>query len=63
MTFGMTLAEHPRMAASANMFFLKVAASSVNNKIHQRVFKKRILGVHVTIAQGKNSGSLTRIGS
>ena len=45
MTFGMTLAEHLTMAASANMFYfaidyenepnMKVAASNVNIKIHQ----------------------------
>ena len=55
----MTLAEYLTMAASANMFYfaidyenepnMKVAASSVNIKIHQ-FFKQRILGVRVTIA-------------
>ena len=44
MTFGMTLAEHLTMAASANMFYfaidyenelnMKVAACNVNIKIH-----------------------------
>ena len=68
MTFGMTLAEHLTMAASANMFYfaidyenepnMKVAASNVNIKIHQLFFKKRILGVRVTIAQRKTLGGL-----
>ena len=59
MTFGMTLADRLMKAASANMFYftinyenepnMKVAASNVNIKIHQLFFKKRILGVHVTI--------------
>ena len=45
MTFGMTLAEHLRMAASSSMFYIaidsenepnmKVAASHVNAKIQQ----------------------------
>ena len=66
MTFGMTLAEHLTMAASANMFYfaidyenepsMKVAASNVN----QLFFKQRILGVRVTTAQRKTSGDLTR---
>ena len=70
MTFGMTLAEHLMMASSANMFYfaidyenelnVKVAASSVNIKIHQLFFKQWIFGVRVTIAQHKTSGSLTR---
>ena len=48
MTFGMTLAEHLRMAASASMFYIaidyenerntKVAASNVNIKIHLLFF-------------------------
>ena len=73
MTFGMTLAEHLTMAASASMFYIaidrenepnmKVAASNVNIKIHQLFFKQRILGVRVTIAQRKTSGALTRTGS
>ena len=56
----MTLTEHLAMAASANMFCfaidyenepsMKLAASNVNIKIHQLVFKQRILGVRVTIA-------------
>ena len=68
MTFGMTLAEHLTMAASASMFYIainyenelnmKVAASNVNIKIHQLFFKKRILGVRVTIAQRKTLGGL-----
>ena len=70
MTFRMTLAEHLKMAASANMFYfaidyenepsMKVAVSNVNIKIHQLFFKQRILGVGVTIAQQKTSGDLTR---
>ena len=69
----MTLAEHLTMAAFANMFFftidyenepsMKVAASNVNIKIHQLFFKQRILGVQVTIGQGKTSGGLTRTDS
>ena len=49
MTFGMTLAEHLTMAASANMTFsaidyenkpnMKVAVSNVNIKINQLFFK------------------------
>ena len=68
MTFRMTLAEHLKMAASANMFYfaidyenepnMKVAASNVNIKINQLFFKQRILGVYVTIAQWKTSGAL-----
>ena len=73
MTFGMTLAEHLTMAASANMFYfavayenepnMKVAASNVNIKIHQLFFKQWILRVHVTTAQRKSSGGFTRTGS
>ena len=74
MTFGMTLAEHLTMAASASssMFYIasnfenepnmKVAASNINIKIHQLFFKQRILGVRVTIAQRKTSWGLTRTG-
>ena len=61
MTFGMTLAEHLTIAASANMFYfaidygneqnMKVAANNVNIKIHKLFFKKQILGVRVTTAQ------------
>ena len=50
MTFGMTLAEHLTMAASAGMFYIaidyenepnmKVAASNVNIEIHQ-LFSKQ----------------------
>ena len=70
MTFGMTLAEHLTMAASAGIFYIaidyenepnmKVAASNVNIKIHQLFSKQGILGVCVTIAQRKTSGNLTR---
>ena len=70
MTFGMTLAEHHAMAASANMFYfaidyenelnMKVAASNINIKIHQLFSKQPILGICVTIAQRKTSGDLTR---
>ena len=68
MIFGMSLAEHLTMAASASMFYIaidyenepnmKVAASNVNIKIHQLLFKQRVLGVRVTIAQRKTSGGL-----
>ena len=71
-TFGMTLAEHLTMAASANRFYIainyenelnmKVAASNVNIKIHQLFSKQRILGVGETIAQRKTSGGLRRTG-
>ena len=70
MTFRMTLAEHLKMAASANMFYfaidyenepnMKVAASNINIKIHQLFSKQRIISVHVTLAQQKASGDLTR---
>ena len=73
MTFGMTLAEHLTMAASASMFYIaidrenepnmKVAASNVNIKIHQLFSKQRILGVRVTTAQRKTSGGWTQTGS
>ena len=73
MTFGMTLAEHLTMAASASMFYIainyenelnmKVAASNVNIKIHQLFSNQRILGVRKTITQRKTSGDLTRTGS
>ena len=72
MTFGMTLAEHLTMAASAGMFYIaidyenepnmKVAASNVNIKIHQLFSKQRILGFHVTIAQRNPLGGLTQTG-
>ena len=68
MTFGMTLAEHLTMAASASMFYIaidyenepnmKVAASNINIKIYQLFFEKRILGFHVTIAPRKTLGGL-----
>ena len=70
MTFRMTLAEHLKMAASANMFYfaidyenepnMKVAASNINIKIHQLFSKQRILSVRMTLAQRKTSGDLTR---
>ena len=70
MTFGMTLAEHLTMAASAGMFYIaidyenepnmKVAASNVNIKIHHLFSKQRILGARVAIAQRKTSGGLSR---
>ena len=63
----MTLAEHLTMAALANMFYfaivyenernMKVAASNVNIKIHHLFFKQQILGVRVTMAQRKTSGT------
>ena len=66
MPFGLTLAEHLTMAASANMFYfaidyenelnMKVAASNAKIKIHQLFFKQRIFGVRLTIAQWKTSG-------
>ena len=69
MAFGMTLAEHLTMAASAGMIYIaidcekepnmKVAANNVNIKIHQLFSKQQILGVRVTIAQRKTLGGLT----
>ena len=69
MIFGMSLAEHLTMAASASMFYIaidyenelnmKVAASNVNIKIHQLFSKQQILGVRLTIAHRKTSGDLT----
>ena len=73
MTFGMTLAEHLTMSASANMFYfaidyenelnMKVAISNINIKTHQLFVTQRIFGVRVTTAQRKTSGGLTRTGS
>ena len=70
MTFGTTLGEHLKMAASANMYFIlinykskanmKVAASNTNIKIHQMFSKQRILGVCMTILKRKISEDLTR---
>ena len=70
MTFGMTLGEQLPMAASTSMFYIaidyknelnmKVAASSINIKIHQLFSKQPILGIRMTIAQRKTSGDLTR---
>ena len=72
MTFGMTLAEHLTMAASASMYYIaidhenepnmKLAARNERMKIHQLFPKQRILGVRVTLAQRKTSGGLTRTG-
>ena len=69
----MTLAEHLTMAASASMFYIainyenelnmKLAASSVNIKIHQLLSKQRILGVRDTIAQRKTSSGLRQTDS
>ena len=66
MTFGMTLAEHLTMAASANMFYfaidyehepnMKVGASNVNIKIHQLFFKQQILGSVLPLHSGKPRG-------
>ena len=52
------------MTISANMFYIaidyenktnmKVAANNINIKIHQLFFKQRILGVCMTIVQGKS---------
>ena len=68
MSFGMILAEHLKKAVSANMFYftndyenepnMKVEASNVNINIHQLFFKKRILGVRVTIVERKTLGGL-----
>ena len=70
MTFEMTLVKHLTMAAPASMFYIainyenelnmKVAASNINIKIHQLFSKQRIISVHVTLAQQKASGDLTR---
>ena len=63
MTFGTTLREQLTMDASANMFYIpinyenkknmKVAASSINSKIHKLFSKQWILGVRVTLLQRK----------
>ena len=52
------------MTISANMFYIaidyenktnmKVAANNINIKLHQLFFKQRILGVCMTIVQGKS---------
>ena len=73
MKFGMILAEHLTMAASASMFYIainyenelnmKVAASNLNIKIHKLFSKQQILDVRETIARRKISGGLTRTGS
>ena len=73
MNFGITLAEHLMIAASASLFCtainyenelnLKVAASNVNVKMHQLSSKQRILGVRETVAQWKTSEGLRRTGS
>ena len=74
MTFGMTLAEHLTMAASASssMFYIasnfenepnmKVAASNINIKIHQLFSKQQILGACENIVLRKTSGCLTQTG-
>ena len=64
----MNLVEHLTVANSANMFHfaidygnepnMKAAASNINIKIHQLLFKQRVLGVRVTTAQRKTSGGL-----
>ena len=66
----MILGEHLTMAPPANMFYItidhksktnmKVAARKINIKIYQLVPKQLILGAHVTIAQRRISGDLTR---
>ena len=70
MTFGMTLRENLTMAAPPIMFYIaidynnnlnmKVAASNINIKMHQKFSKQRIFDVLVTIALRKTSGDLTR---
>ena len=72
MTFGMTLAEHLTMAGSANMFYfpvdyenevnMKVAASNVNIKIHQLLFKLRIFGGPCDHCTAENLRGLKRTG-
>ena len=67
MTFGMTLAEHLTMAASANMFYfaidyenepnMKVAASNVNIKIHQPFLNSRFLVSAQRLHSGKPQGA------
>ena len=71
MTFGMTLGQDLVMVASSSMFYIAinykknkanmtVAASNINNEIHQLFSKQWILRVCVTITQPKSSGDLTR---
>ena len=67
MTFGMTLAEHLTMAASASMFYIainyrnelnmKVAASNTNIKIYQLFSKQQILGAARPLHSGKLQGA------
>ena len=67
MTFGMILAEHLTMAASANMFYfvinynnelnMKVAASNLNIKIHQLFFKQQFLVSAWPLHRGKSQGA------
>ena len=70
MAFGTTLREHHAMTASVNIFYIaigyknksnmKVAASTINIKIHQLFSEERIFGVCMTIVQRKISLELTR---
>ena len=68
MTFGMTLAEHVTMAASAGTFYIaidyenepnmKVAASNVNIEMHQLFSKQRILGGRIEHCTAENPRGL-----
>ena len=67
MNFGMTLAEHLTMVASASMFYIaityenelnmKVAASNTKIKIYQLFSKQRILGAARLLQSGKPQGA------
>ena len=67
MTFGMTLAEHLTMAASANLFYfaigyenepnMKVAARSVNIKINQLFLNSGFLVSMRRLHSGKPQGA------
>ena len=68
MTFGMILAEHLAMAASASMFYIlatdyenepnmKVAASNVNIKIHHCFLNSKFLMSAWPLHSGKPQGA------
>ena len=67
MNFGMTLAEHLTVVASASMFYIaityenelnmKVAASNTKIKICQLFSKQRILGAARSLQSGKPQGA------
>ena len=72
MTFGMTLAEHLTMAASASMFYIamnyenelkmKVAASNVNIKILSCFLNSEFLVSAIPLHCGKPQGAWHELG-